>query len=350
MAVEVIPSVGSLGEDPARLEGRGYANLPEVICDAASLVEYFEDFDSRMRGQGRRRTVVRGVALAHEFQQAEKWGLPTEASVNLSVIGGSPELELFVAARNHHDWPGVPEWDRVYQDWQRPNRARTPLDRIQGLNHGDFQLTSKLLESDAPRLAKIWRPFGWTEAGVQSFIHDYQNSPGAVGWFSGVRERQSGQLVSACKGEQLDLAGVKLIEGTEEGTLDRFGGKGLCTAAVIMLHSQIINSFSERNRPLIFAETNLTSRADIVSRHAGMTAPGVEGISTLRGPRQVLQANVSVLDGGPENSLNSPHLEKLSPTYRFWRNFLFVVLPRKTIENDYSSKSRQEMLAYLENS
>lgn len=107
----------------------------------------------------------------------------------------------------------------------------------------------------------------------------------------------------------MELAGVQMFEGTEYGTLPSHTGHGLCTAAVIGLHAQILDRHyygqQDRATPLILSEFSMSSRSDIVGRHAGMTIPYVEGSTGFeQTPFQVLRHNVSVQDGLARNDLS----------------------------------------------
>lgn len=233
-----------------------------------------------------------------------------------------------------------------------------PLDRVQSIDFNQFFLSDQLNESDADRLAQIWQPFGWTRNGVSAFIQAQEDH--FTGWFSGARERENGQLVSACMGEGLRLAGAYIVEGTEYGTLSGYEGNGLCTAVVSLLHAQVLNDtlYTTGNTPLIVSEFNMTSRSDIVGRHAGMTIPLVEGTSGLEdSPIQVLRRNVSVLDRYPANTTiswrdlgeaRSTYRDAYRTTFGFWRNFIVGLLSRESIEKNYSQSQVTEMLSRIE--
>lgn len=352
-----VSSTGEVGADLHRSEGRAYYNYPTIITDFDDLTTEFSQFRANAQTESRRRVVFRAIINEDVLQQLLSSDLPKELIIPLSQISSNDQNYVVILGENVH-LSEIPEWGDVYQYWQHPNGShKTPMDRvIHATKVEGFQLTNQLTLADSPQLARIWAPFGWSEFGVRKFIESYQNNPNV--WFSGVRDPETNLLVSACEGERLQMAGIDIVEGTEYGTLPGYEGLGLCTAAVTNLHAQILNDtvYTTGETPLIVSEFNMTSRSDIVGRHAGMTIPLVENTPGLEdSPIQVLKYNVSVLDRETPNNLNWRALGEERHTYRdafrnpfrYWRNFIVGILPEASISTHYSREQVQQILASI---
>lgn len=370
-----VKCVGEPGEDFARSEGRAYFNGPDRIDSYQQLTQLYRDFSARAREQYDRRRVVFRVRCTDAVvtQLVAENRLPVEVILPLRLIDPATTDALITLGENVHT-SEVREWPAVYQYWQRPNgNGRTPIEQIARHNPNRVRLTNDLVPADAETLHRIWQPFGWTLQGVEEFIRDYRTDGR---FFSGVVDRQTNTLVSACMAEGITIAGIPLIEGTEYGTLPGQEGNGYCTAAVVGLHAQILQRMvysaelqnsgetaSETTQPerlhlpLILAEFNMTSRSDIVGRHTGMTVPLVEGTPGLEStPIQVLRHNVSVFDRHQPNTVTPDDLaehagryrEAFGRTYPYWRHFIVGMLPAEAIRNHYSREQVALMLSRLE--
>lgn len=351
-----ITSTGELGQDYYRSEGRAYYSVERVIHSVEELRSVFENFDQTAQEKGRRRTVVRAICTREVLNQISLAELPLEVAFPLNLVDAKNEHCLIMLGKNVHDSP-VPEWPNVYDYWRSPNGTqRTPLERVCALNRDAYTLTDSLTPKDSECLYKIWAPFGWTQAGVREFITHYNQ--GNRGWFAGVRNTQTRELLSACMGEQLRLPEVLLVEGTEYGTQPGYEGNGFCTASVTALHAQILRDslYTTGETPLITAEFDLSSRSDIPGRHAGMEIPLLGSHQEREVPIQVLRHNVAVLDRQEINSLNWRDLgvarhhyqDAYRTKYRFWRNFVLGVLPLSSIATHYSHENVIEILNHIE--
>jgi len=367
MSSAEIISTGVPGPDYARSEGRGYFNVRSEVNRFSQLEQLFSLFQHKAtQERGRRRVVVRAVCTANVVNellanQEHRDRLPLEVLIPLNIMDPQEERFIVMLGQNVHS-SEAPEWNEVYQDWQQPQQNRvSPLDRVARLQETPFQLTSQINEADIECLAQIWKPFGWTPEGVASFIERFnaQDPRNTNAWFSGVRNTENNELASACMGEPLHLnretpnrRGVQIIEGTEYGTLRGMEGRGLCSAAVIGLHAQILNNhlYDETAPgiiPIILSEFNLSVRSDRVGRHAGMTLPLVEICPGLEDtPIQILRRNVSVLDGKPVNGLSSENFGDGSENYQYWRNFIMGALPYTSIQNDYSREQVEQIYSF----
>jgi hypothetical protein len=357
----LVENVGRPGENFNRSEGRAYSNVIERIDSFDQLTQMYLEFSERGRNEHHRRRIVFrarcSAEVAEQLSTTNRNLLPVEVMLPLSQIHPGETDFLVTLGENVHP-SEIPEWEEVYQYWQNPNgHGRTPSMQIERLNQGNFRLTNQVVESDVDCLTEIWRPFGWTREGVLHFIQNYQQEGK---FFSGVVDPATNTLVSASMAEGIELAGIQLIEGTEYGTLPGHEGHGYCTAAVVGLHAQILQHHRESGAeqlPLILSEFSMTSRSDIVGRHAGMTIPLVEGTSGLENtPIQVLRYNVSVLDRRAPNSISWRGLGDQRNTYRdafrtmhrYWRNFIVGVLPAQAIEEQYSPEQIEQMLSQFQ--
>ena len=369
---EIITSTGSIGTDYHRSEGRAYHTEGSVVASLNKALNGVFKLQEGALQYGRRRWVWRGVVteevraglstIDHLSQYSRHKDSDTfpnigklEVDIPLSLIG-NPNRHLIMVADNMHR-SDVPERKKVYNFWQNSfSREINPLVDLESVV-GNFELTSRATEVDINDLAEIWRPFGWTRKSVTIFINETQNQSNI--WFSGVRERSSRRLVSACQSESISFGGITLVEDTEFGTSPEFEGRGLCTAAVIGLNGQILHDVGRSSLPLIYSELSMTTRSDVVARKVGMTIPLVENNLGLSGSAQILRRNVSVLDGREPNDLEPLGKEiyaglgsfrALDLTreghYRFWRNFIVGVLPASAIEKYYSVRQVDQILDY----
>lgn len=357
MSSEQLKSTGPLGRDLQRSEGRAYYNVEHAVSSVEELRALYAQFQAEALDAGRRRTVIRVRCNRETYLEAMSFGaddpraLPIEAALPLVMLDPqNTDLILMLGKNIHPSLEEVPEWSEVYEYWQQPNgrshgRNFTPFQRVEYVDSNRYQLINQPLPEHVDDLTAIWAVFGWGQAGVIDFINTFPAKTDQ--WFSGYVERETGRLVSACMGESLDLADQLIVEGTEYGTLPGFERQGLCTAAVVALHAQVLNDtlYQTGQIPLIVAEFNMTSRSDVVGRHAGMTIPFIEQSPHLHEtPFQVLRRNVSVVDHYPPTNirwrdLNDRELKFRDAyrgnKYRYWRNFIVGMLPQTTITQSY---------------
>lgn len=341
-----------------RNEGRAYWSYETRVENFWELNAAYRNWLATSKENGRRRTVLRVRCSQEVVDRLLESDLPREVIVPLNTIWPESTDYLVVLGENVHP-SEVPEWSEVYNYWQHPNGShKRPMDRITNATQNEgFQITNVLTLDDVPQLQEIWRPFGWSEQAVISFVNTYRDNPKL--WFSGVRDPRTGQLVSACEAELANLAGISLVEGTEYGTLPGYEGMGLCTAAVTALHAQVLRDtfYQTGVAPLIMAEFNMTSRSDVVGRHAGITIPLVENTPGLDNtPIQVLRMNVPVLDRLTPNNISYRGLGDKKDHYRdayrhtyhrYWRNFIVGTLPLSSIEANYSAEQVETILSTL---
>ncbi len=376
---EIVTSTGVVGLDPFRSEGRVYETLGEVCTAPDQLMEEFGVVRGLALDRGKRRWVLRAV-VEEDVRSDIGDSNNIEVDIPVGLTDNRSSRRLIVLAENIHR-SEVPEWEDVYRFWQEPYpKEIDPFGNLDSISE-QFQLTrianisnpwqhEEFLED----LFEIWRPFGWTRKGIQEFTHKYSNLYFVGGtkddhgvWFSGVRDRSSRRLVSACQAESLYFGGVLTVELTEFGTKPDFQGKGLCSAAVTGLIAQVLRDTLYAgggylsSRPLIFAELNMTTRSDVIARKVGMTIPSVEGQTGLQSPTQVLRRNVSILDGYEPNDLRLVELvpqfggpladhfrDAYGENYPYWRNFIVGILPREAINRYYPFEQTERILAHYE--
>ncbi len=348
---EMVPSTGLAGEpDYYRSEGRVYLTEDRIVDDPEVLTSRFTELLGEAESRGRRRTVLR-ARVTSEVADAMTQVHPDTLEVNipLSVVDPTTSDSLVVLGSNVHEFP-ISEWSDISSYWgNRNGRARVPQSFLDELPDR-FRLTPTFEESDIPDLEQLWLAFGWSPNG----INQLRQNIGSGKTFSGVRDIETGRIVSATMGEVLSFAGVNLAETTEYATNPAYRGHNLCTASVIGLTAQLLDDLqTSEGVPLVMAELNMTSRSDVVAYHAGMTIPGVEHTAISEQPRQVLRANVSVLDGQAPNSLNWRDLpdrdrrrQAFAFPHRYLRNFVVGVLPRTSMDAFYSPAQRAEILSH----
>ncbi len=353
MAQTEITSTGKIGMDLERSDGRAYLTMSEIITNPEDLMSAYTDLSKQSEQYRRRRKVLRARCSREVvFAMTEQDPNAFEVAIPLHLFEEETDDFLIVMGANVHSSP-VPEWEAVYQYWESRNgQSRTPVQIVEQLPT-QFQLVQTFNEGDVPELRKLWNAFGWSKEGLMQMQQNVGNGIA----FSGVRDTETSKIVSATMGEILSVAGVNLAETTEYSTDPNYRKLGLCTASVIGLSAQLLNELEGLGGiPLIFAELNMSSRSDIVARHAGFTIPGVEGKSGLTAPHQVLRANVAVLDGMSANSLNwrdlgsdrNAYRAAFAYPHRYTRNFVVGTLTAKFIRMNYSGLERARILARYE--
>ena len=349
---EILTSMGTAGlPDYNRSEGRAYQTLPNVVDSWDEIVAAYNTLRCEAQRRGRRRFVLRAECSENvDVVSDEALPVPVEVVLPLRLVRPENHGNIIYAAENFHNSHVHGNYEDLASFWFQHNElgnlAKTPLDRLRKLDDS-FRLTNKLDQGDADDLYQLWKPFRWTRIGIEKFIQQRADNM----WFSGVRDQHTGRLVSACMGESLSFGSILAVEGTEYSTLPEYGGKGLCTAAVIGLNAQILNdTVNDRGEyPIIIAEFNLASRSDMVGYAAGMHLPNLLDPFS---PMQVLKKNVSVLDGLGPNDVKWGELgeqrghfrDAFRTTYRYWRDFVPGVLPLHNIKKYYDENQRKEIL------
>jgi hypothetical protein len=342
-----VEQLGKFGEPELnRSEGRAYWTLNSVCKSDHELLQKWHLLQQQAEVAGRRRTVLRAHVTFQLAQSAQTLGLPIEA--NIPIANGA----ILILGENVHN-SDVPEWETVAEDWlDAEPLSLTPTERLARLP-ARYEIIKQPSLQDTQSLTTLWMPFGWNHETITNYIRSQQIAKFGF-WFSGVRDKATGKLVSACMGQGADLAVQYIVEATEFGTNQNELGRGLCTAAVIALKAQIVEDsrMKLQQLPLIFSECSLTSRSDMVARKAGQTIPGLTEDHRYN-PWQVLRRNVAVLDGHAKNDLYEAVPKKYQAAfnegeYRYWRNFVVTTLSPENIENFYNPQACREILARIQ--
>lgn len=352
-------SVGFAGKDFLRSFGRSYDSVDHRIDDPAVLRQEYEAFVQESLEHGRRRHVFRARMSEEVTESAIVGGLPVEMALPLSLIDSSTRDHMVIIADDILP-VAVPEWREIYPFWENPFGKEISYDTMtRAVDHGStqFRLTDHPEERDIDALTKLWWAFGWSKDQVAEYVEQgiYRTH---TAWFSGVRNQTTGTLVAVTIGEQLQLSGVDIVESTEWATASGYEGQGLCQASATGLIAQILHDteYAGRGTPLLLGEFNMASRADVAARAVGMTVPYVEGVHNLEStPRQVLRQNVSVLDHRPINTRPSfmaldqesreKYREAYRMPYRYLRNFLVGMLPKRQIDTVYTRNTVETILS-----
>lgn len=344
--VLAVEQLGRFGEiDLGRSDGRAYWTMDTVCQSQRELQHNWNHLQQKAQDAGRRRSVLRAHVTPEVALQVSGLNLPVEANIPI------PDGAIIVLGQNVHI-SEVPEWETVAQEWLDATPLRiTPSQRVAQLPP-QYELISRPSAQDVHSLTTLWAPFGWTQETIADHIRANQ-TPKFGYWFSGIRDRSTNQLVSACMGQGADLAGQYIVEATEFGTHADFTGRGLSTAAVSALQAQIVHDSRQNllRAPLIFSECSLTSRSDLVARKAGQTIPKLTKAHGHQ-PWQVLRRNVAVLDGQEPNNLPGHAPEGYQSAYaesdhRYWRNFVVTTLSMENMATLYSPQACQEILARI---
>ncbi len=359
-SVEKFTSTGTAGEpDYHRSYGRAYQTLTNIVTLPEDLIYQYRQLTEGAKEHGRRRWVLRARCTPNVVEAIKSEGLPLEAQIPLSYIDeDSPDSIVIMADAIHSQ--SIPELDEVNSYWRNPNykNGRTPKDRLMEAVVNGYKVIDSPDQRDVSDLQKIWWPFGWKKEQVIQFIESFNGKRVENLWFSGIRDGESGRLISACMAEALSFAGIQYVESTEYGTLPSYQGQGLCTAAVVALNSQILDYYYRcglsTKELLVNAEFNMTTRSDVVGRHAGLIVPAIEN-TTENTSLQVLRRNVAVLDGYDRNDVRWYNLDGQKALYAgaysnphcFWRNFIVGILPQSAIQQFYNPDATQQMVAVI---
>lgn len=357
---ELLTSVGIAGKpDFDRSEGRAYLTIEHLVTDINELRSSFSNLKEEGLTRGRRRVVLKAEVSSDVIPEITtdliNHGLPYEVIVPKSVVDPNSTNSIVYIGENIHPNNLTGNVEEVYKFWRNreelANLATTPLE---SLDKPGFELTVRPNKEDGFELYNLWRNFGWNRDMVSDFIKHFGERKDL--WFSGLREKRSGNLVAVCLGEAIRFGETLFVEGTEYATDENFGKKGLATAAVVGLHAQILNDTLYKNGeiPMITSEFNIESRADMVGYKTGMhvVIPDEGAIA----PQQILHKNVSVLDNKPINDLSWNDLGEQKARfrnayrtpYRYWRDFVVGVLPFSNLIRYYNRDQVTLMLRHYE--
>ena len=260
-----------------------------------------------------------------------------EAVVPIGVIDTNPYCMAMWGINSAERQTLVP-LERMIEQTEghiRPNS--TPSERILSLNNEGFHFVQHIKDFFKPQIQELWGPiFGWSQSDVENLgerlngQHNLAPHDRSI-WFSALR--RGPDIIAMATAERLNLPlgnnmSVPVIESTEWCTRPEWQQNGMMAGTVAHLHGQILEDLSSLYpRPIIVAETNFMTRADLVGNAVGMQVPP-RNIGGFFVP-QILRQNVAIGDGKTSDEL---------------RDFTMMYLPPESIESFYSSELRAAML------
>lgn len=337
MSKEIVTSTGTLGAEQRSFD-RWSVNA-KVYSDAPDAVDQFADrfiaVFARKEQEGLTRATFRGLVSQGVMDEIIHQGRQSHLEVAFSVREFTGGDEWFIhAAKNAPERTLLTPIDQIVADTESDRMcSQSPLGKVNAVKEKGFKIVDSFSESDVDRVHGLWeRTFGWTREEVDNLRHridagKYADPEGKDVWFNGVRNT-NGELISVAMAEKLSVPAadgreLHTIEVTELSVDPAYEGKGIMSANVAVLNSQILDDYADRSLPLIYAECNFQSRAERSAHRAVMRIPQREYAP------QILQQNVGVGDGAP---VDSPY-----------RDFQFLYLPRDMIEAHYTPEIRREM-------
>lgn len=330
-------SVGRPGEPESRSFCRLYQTLRNPINDFEELSTRFETLRTLVNGH--RRIVFKCLCSNEVLSQAKQQELPIEAIIPMNLVAGHDSAIVFLA-ENYHKSPSQGNDPREFITHRQ--NGKKPLAKVQKVVENNFALSKNLTENDVEDLFSLWQRFGWSKKEISNFIGKIQKHEKNY-WFSGIRDSNSGKLVSASTAEAIEFADIRYIETTEYSTLDGYEEQGLCTASVAGLIAQVLSETCYSNNQdslttVITAEFNTSSTSVAIGASAGLIVPKEDGVP------QILKYNVGVVDGAPANSVFSDEVDENGISFRFLRDFAVAVLPQENIINLYPQNEAEQII------
>lgn len=340
---EINTSLGEVNRPERRSFGREYITFGNAINSGQELVAQSLKFITNTIGA--RRFVIRGLMSGEAIKAGKKLNLPIEAGIPMNLVtdNNNDDSAIVYIAKNRHQSPRQGQNPREFIKNRR--NGRTPLERARSL-YRNFIPSDSLKNQDANQLLNLWERFGWTIDEINNFISRIQNKEPNL-WFSGIRDVNTGQLVSVCNAEAIEFAGIKYIETTEYSTHKKYEGQSLSTTAVSALIAQVLrDTFYNKDRnyiPVVTAEFNTSSSSPAVGASSGFIIPEF-GESD-----GILSYNVAVKDGGEPNIVfaKSNKTDRGIP-FSMLRDFALAVLPIKNIQQLYPPEVVSEIINFYQ--
>lgn len=306
---EIFSSAGGPGTS-RRQDNRLYHNA-EIYHDSGSQVaDVYEDLKCQATAMSDiSRVVFRGVVSHGVLVELHHSELSDQIEVALPLNQYGEESWLTYLASNNSDRIAANSFDEIVRATAMP--PTTPAEYARN------GYVDRVRSSQGAQLHSLWADtFGWSENEIKSFVENVSQQTTLPSserslWFSGVEQPEIG-LAAAAMAERIDmpskLGSITLIESTEWRSVQR----GLMPSVLRHLNQQIAPFRSSDGRPpVVYAETNFTSRSDRAGYKAGYRIP-----CRYYG-RQVLEQHVTVNDGIRPSGL---------------REFSFMALPIETLE------------------
>lgn len=300
---EILTKTGKLGVEYRSCD-RLYENRAQPpIQSASELVHDVTQLFLQAEQQGISRAVYRGLVQATTIQELSQGRHPLVERIE-AVLPLTEDLMLLYLAKNSRERdkaakPGS-EIQSALSELKSPKH--TPLDAINKVNANGYSFLDEIFPDTINQLVDLWQPtFGWEKGDVTMLkkrIDDEKTLPKdkkSVWITMAVRD----QLVrSVAMAERLTLplkeGAVDIVESCEWKTREGHTGQGLMTGVVAFQTAQIFSDLqnSGNRKPLIFAETNFSTKAYLAGNYAHFSTPQVKiGDRTVP---QVLRQNVTV--------------------------------------------------------
>lgn len=343
---EINTSLGSVDQIEDRSFARKYKTFGLPINTPLEVIMGYREILTQAKKNNSRRAVMRSLMSNDAIDFTLKHDLPIEAKIPMSLITGIDDGSAIVyIARNNHYSP--PQGHQNIQEFisQRGN-GRKPIERARKMKESkEFDAVKSLNSDNAKDLYLLWERFGWTMDEIDNFITRIQRGDKNL-WFSGMKDNNTGHLVSACNAEAIEFAGIRYIETTEYSTLHDYQGRSLNTTAVSGLVAQVLNDayYNQTDDliPVIAAEFNTSSDSASVGASAGFVVADEKGKNL-----GTLLYNVAVEDEQKPNEVFEENGKKeRGISFSMLRNFALGIVSKENIENLYPPEVVQEIISY----
>lgn len=335
------PGAGNLGLS-RRSHNRIYYNARSPISSVDYLINRQVPWASqRVEMQDCERFVGRFLLTEDQLHEAlsesEFLRDSIEAIVPVGVIDNNPYWMAMWGINAVDRQPLVSPERMIYETDSHIRPIKNPSERILSLHNEGFHFIHHLQDFLKPQIQELWGPiFGWSQSDIDNLgerlnsQHDLAPRDKSV-WFSALH--RGPEIIAMATAERLNLPlgnniSVPVIESTEWCTRPEWQQNGMMAGTVAYLHGQILEDLSSLHpQPIIVAETNFMTRADLVGNAVGMQVPP-RNLNGFFVP-QILRQNVGIGDGITDDEL---------------RDFTMMYLPRESIDRFYSSEQREAML------
>lgn len=345
----IVSSTGNPGPE-LRSDERFYVNATKYATDPEHFLKKWNQvvrIQERYKGkEGTTRAVFKGIVSDSVFETAlgDK-GARKEIEVAVPLANfGMGNSWLVYLGHNDESREAIAPIDVSIEQTSEQTElvVKPPIERVRDAVQKGLTFTDEISPEHLSQLHDLWgETFGWEKAQIENLRNDLEkdkaNSDRSI-WFSGILH--DGKLVGAAMGQKLGLVGegdntFDLVESTEWRKKEGTSQNGFMPAALAMLNAQILESTHGKQTPLIFAECNLASGANVTGHKAGFQVPGREVSikdEAIKIP-QILSQNVRIGDG-----------VRVATAYR---DFAFMALSNQAIGQYYDNQARAEMLSYL---
>jgi len=280
------------------------------------------------------RCVYRGIVPQGLVEQIAQNGLRQNLEVAFPIgdfTNDNDSWLIYMASNNPNRNRIVPQQVMIEETKKLKGAGISPEQRVLNLTKQGLSFVNQIDEQDIGQVEELWgETFGWNHQEIKNLGHRLVKNHNI--WFAAVKDNE--KIVSLAMAEKISIpknGGVlDLIESTEWKTRAEYSGRGIMSATLAVLNSQILSD--KLTIPLIYAECNYQSRADLAASGAGFRIPERD-LDGNPAP-QILIQNVKVNDGQVVDN------DKL-------RDFTFMYLPKDTIVNSYTPQNIRTILEVI---